>query len=200
MTAPGGYGLVLPPGWVRFGVRDGTGERTLSDLLDEAYADLPADRFGPVRKEVERRTLDVLAQAREHRALDVFAPLLGVRGRPAPASLVVSDALVPDGAAAPVGGVAAVLAALVGRTPGAELVELPAGPAVRRVEHRPAASDDEPAVVRVTYELPVPEDPGRWLVILATVPDGHEPMTSALVELTDAIVLTLRWRAPTVVL
>jgi hypothetical protein len=79
--------------------------------------------------------------------------------------------------------------------PGAEieLVDLPAGPAVRRladVESPVEGSEHTKATVSVEYFVPMPEG-GRTLLLAFSTPSLA--LRDALVELFDAIAGTLRW-------
>nr|WP_284288337.1 hypothetical protein [Angustibacter aerolatus] len=86
-----GYRLVLPPGWMRLPVRDPATPDRVEARLREAAAGQPRDAVEPLLAEAARRVRDLLAEARAAGALDLYAPLLGVRGRPVPASFVVHD-------------------------------------------------------------------------------------------------------------
>jgi hypothetical protein len=202
--APGGYSLVLPPGWLRLAARGDEGERYLAAVLDDAFAELPRDSAAPVRAELEKRVLGALAEARRAGALDLYLPLLGVRGRALPASVVVAETELPDplpgaggGLEADAEAVAALLAGVLAGAPGGTVIALPVGPCGRVEEQVPPGDRAEGlGVRRVTYHLPVPHDGRRWIVVTCSVADGLEPMTSTVVGLFDALLTTWRWRPP----
>jgi hypothetical protein len=54
----------------------------------------------------------------------------------------------------------------------------------------------EAASRRVDYLLPVPGQPGQWLIVAFATPgdgDPHGAFAALLVELFDSIMLTFRW-------
>jgi len=54
----------------------------------------------------------------------------------------------------------------------------------------------EAASRRVDYLLPVPGQPGQWLIVTFATPGDGDPegtFASLLVELFDSIMLTFRW-------
>lgn len=200
-TAPIGYAVTLPPGWLRIPVEGS--EPVIAVLLDETFGDLPRDRYGPYRAELERILREQVAGARANSGIDLYLPTGGMRGLPVAASFVVSH-LPPSGQAPP-----DVLAALAVHDGSAEPVEIAGTPGMRL--QRRAAS--EPArqhglnvdTERVTYVLPVPGRGGWLLLSFSTavtpgvaLPDGVRKdvgtLTGVLVELFDALVTTLRWR------
>jgi hypothetical protein len=200
---PGGYSLVLPPGWLRLPTRPGAAEPVLDEALDEAFAGLPRDSAAPLRAELRRRVLGLVSDARAANAVDVYVPLLGVRGRPLPASMLVALTTLPAGLAtdAGTGGTAdagAAVAGLLSRVAAdgrGTVVSLPAGLAARVETHEPPRDEGEGhGTRRVVFHLPVPFEPQRWVVVTCTVADGLPPMTETVVELFDALLTTWRWR------
>ena len=87
----GGYTLVLPPGWRRIPLRQGT-SAALRKILDDAFSRLPRDKVAPYRIEVERRMKEQIADARRNAGIDMYIPVERAASGPVPASFVVSDA------------------------------------------------------------------------------------------------------------
>jgi hypothetical protein len=193
---PSGYALTLPPGWERIPVRDGS-DAAIRDILDRAFADLPQDKYGPFRRELEAALKQHVCEAKEAHGLDLYLPVDGIRGLPVAASFVVAH-LSPE---RPGGDEAvAVIAALADGHDGTTPAEVASAPALRR--ERTAAADpgrqhnvDLPTR-RVDYVVPVPAN-GGWLLVsfsVAVDESAAEGLAGALVDLFDAIVSTLRWR------
>ena len=198
---PTGYSLVLPPGWLRLPARPGAAEPVLDEALDEAFAGLPRDSVGPLRAELRRRALALVAEARFADAVDVYVPLLGVRGRPLPASVIVAVTTLPDALSTDLGtdatadaATAGLLSRVAANGRGA-VVTLPAGPCARVESHEPPRDEGEGhGTRRVVFHLPVPFATQRWVVVNCTVADGLSPMTETVVDLLDALLSTWRWR------
>jgi hypothetical protein len=199
----GGYTVVLPPGWVRLDVRSDEALTEIDVAIEEALANGPRDSLGPLVSRLRRRAAAMVQRARDNGGIDVYLPLRGVRGRPVPASFVVAVLTLPplSGAAVARGAdldvSATLLSTVVARTPGAQALSLPAGPAVRsqRVAEPDLLSDD-PETCRVDYHLPVPGDPGRLVVVTFTTAGGGDPrddVAELLVDLFDAVMTTWRW-------
>ena len=197
-TRARGYTLVLPPGWARIPLREGT-DGVVADILDRSFAGLPADRFGPVRSELEKRLRRQTRAARDAGGLDLYLPIERVHGVTIAASFVVAEVSFDDDH----GVQARVAAALVAQEEGARLVEVDgvtgvrtervAGPAGREEQ----GEDDVPESRRVEYTVPVPGDPRRWLAIgfstLAPRESPHGDLGGLLVDLFDALMSTFRW-------
>lgn len=203
---PVGYRVVLPPGWLQLPVRHAEPATVLDAVLAEAFADLPADRYGPARRMLRDRALPLLERARADGALEVWAPLLGVRGTAVPVSVVVRDlsfAPLPSGADgdATAGLLAAVAAQATTDGGAGGVVRLPSGPAARTTRTVPGDEHSGgTAALQVTHHLPVPNAPDRWVVVTCAVPADAGPVTSTLVDLFDAMMTTWRWRDADVLL
>jgi hypothetical protein len=193
---------------MRFGVRDGSGEAAIAAALDEAFAEIPRDSSAHARAGLDARVRAALDAAREADALDLYLPLLGVRGRPVPASMVVGERLLPAGDSLPKPEqghevsdaelVAAIVAELAA-SEGGSVVDLQAGPCARlesvaQPEGGPDRADEAFAARRIDYHLPVPHEPRRWVTVACSVADGLDPLTPMIVELFDAVVGTWRWQ------
>lgn len=202
----GGYSLVLPPGWLRLPAAAGAAEPVLDEALDEAFAGLPRDSAAPLRAEMRRRVLALVAEARSSGAVDVYVPLLGVRGRPLPASVIVAVTTLPgplstdpgaagNGGTEPAGAAVAGLLSRVAANGRGAVVTLPAGLCARIESHEPPRDDNEGhGTRRLVFHLPIPHATQLWAIVTCTVADGLSPMTEAVVELFDAMLSTWRWR------
>ncbi len=194
-----GYALVLPPGWLRIPV-EGSGP-VVRDLLDRTFAGLPADSYGPHRRELKNVLDEQIAAAREIGGLDVYLPVEGARGLPVAASFVVSH--LPPASQAP----QEVLVALAADGPDSDAVSIDGAAGLRT--RRAVASDPlrqsglDTDTERVTYVLAVPGDAGWLLVSFSTAiteaavrvgPHDVRTLSETMIELFDAVVSTLRWR------
>jgi hypothetical protein len=195
-ASPSGYSLTLPPGWERIPVREGS-DQAIRDILDRAFADLPADKYGPFRRELGAGLAQHVKEAQRAHGLDLYLPAEGIRGLPVAASFAVAH-LPPGGAGEeePV----AVLAEIADGFAGARTTEVAATPALRVDRLVPADPGRQHNVDlptrRVHYIVPVPANSGWLLVSFSVAIDesAAEGLADALVELFDAIVSTLRWR------
>ena len=192
-TAARGYRLVLPPGWRRIPLRTGT-DAAVQDILDRSFEGLPADRFGPIRREVARRLDSVIRSARQTHGLDLYLPVDRVHGVTLPASFLVGETTFATG-----GESAEVLSVLLtGRTSSPVLVD---GAAAVRIDRpaaeTPRAADELAATRRVEYLVPVPGRVARWVTVgfSTTAPqDGQDgDLATILVDLFDAVMTTWRW-------
>jgi hypothetical protein len=194
-TGPTGYVLTLPPGWERIPVRDGTDE-AIRDILDRAFGHLPADRYGPIRRELAAGLAQQVMDAREAHGLDLYLPVGGIRGLPVAASFAVAH--LPPGSADD--EPAAVLGALAdgfGTATAAEVASTPALRVERAVPSDPGRQHNvDLPTKRVDYVVPVPGNAGWLLVTFSVAADESAAagLADALVELFDAVVSTLRWR------
>lgn len=195
MENPNGYRLVIPPGWVRIPLRDGTDD-ALEDLVYSRLKDLPPevskDDGMKYRLMVRRSVTRQITEARKAGGLDLYLPLTARYGIPLMASFLVST----HSAGEPAG--AALLDELSGDGARTSTEKVGGTTAVRRERVRPPdAERDVPVATRcVEYALPVPRDPGRLVsVVFSTAGDGEpeSPFTTALAELFDASMLTFRW-------
>jgi hypothetical protein len=204
-----GYTLVLPTGWRRIPVREGS-KAAIRTILDEIFARYPAgesrDQVIKHRVQLEGRLTDMVRKARAAGGIDLYLPVEYVHGTAVPASFVVSQATLgqpDDGVPADPAQVVAFLVTETGGTAGSTPVEAaPAevdGVACARTETvaAPDPGQDVPlGSRRVDYVVPVPGQPGQWLIsAFSTVGDGDPggEFARLLVSLFDAIMLTFRW-------
>jgi hypothetical protein len=93
-----GYTLVLPPGWCRIPVRQGSG-KAIRGVLDAVLAGLPAsvprDKVPVFRAELEGRLKKMVADARAKGGVDLYLPVVPVHGVPVGASFIVSEGTIP---------------------------------------------------------------------------------------------------------
>jgi hypothetical protein len=204
-VAPRGYRIILPPGWARIPLREGT-DATLEELvysrLRTVPQQIPRDRGMRYRMLVRRTVEEQVAAARGANGLDLYLPVRPRHRTLVAASFLVSEVVLPEGHGA---GVAAVGAGLAGTGVEVRAREVAGGPAVRREyvrradPGRKAAAPAAPATRHVEYALPVPHDPRRFLAVaFSTAGDGvvDSEFTTAVVELFDALMTTFRWAAP----
>lgn len=196
-----GYTLVLPAGWRRIPVREGS-KAAIRTILDEVFARYPAgksrDQVIKHRVQLEGRLTDMVRKARASGGVDLYLPVEYVHGTAVPASFVVSQAIlgVPDdGAGVDPAQVVATFVADAGDAAPAEVD----GVACARTETVAAADPGQDVPLgsrRVDYVVPVPGQPGQWLIsAFSTVGDGDPEgeFAKLLVSLFDAIMLTFRW-------
>lgn len=208
---PTGYSLVLPPGWRQIPL-DGHATDAVRELVDRAFADVPADvppdTVAGLRRRMQGQLQRALTSAREGGGTELYLPTERMGDLAVPASFVAGEVRL-DGEAARVTGEGAdpatvpvrVLARLVAGDATARAVEVGGAPAVRT--ERTAAADREQQLGvdagsrRIDYLIAVPGRPGRWLTMSCSVlevADAPE-ITELLVELFDAVMTTLRWDA-----
>lgn len=153
----------------------------------------PVDGYTPpvsiieseVEDESEESPADVIAQLLADAVTDAHsAPAAGDTDDADADRAVADEQELPPGVREVDGGIAARTETVVGRAdPAAEL---------------PGIGDDLPVVDdrQVTYTIPVPHRPGRWVVMsfsAISVPDADDRLTDALVALFDAVMTTFRW-------
>lgn len=208
-TPPAGYRLVLPPGWVRIPLREGTSEALEEFLfsgLRELPAEVPKDQGMAYRLQVRRTVEERVRQAQEADGIDLYIPVhLGdLRYRiPLAASFLVSEFIAEESDPGP----EVLLARLAGGSKNgadAEVRELADTLVVRRAYIRPPDSSSGPDSVAdfsvatrcVDYALAVPYDDRRYFTVcFSTAGDGdpQSDFSDALVELFDALMTTFRW-------
>jgi hypothetical protein len=196
----GGYTLVLPPGWRRIPLRQGT-NAALRKILDDAFSRLPRDKVAPYRIEVERRMKEQIADARRNAGIDMYIPVERAASGPVPASFVVSDAFLgpaESGGVADPAQVVAYLASEGSEGGSTRIVDLDGSAGVRVEVSVPAAPGAELPYGsrRCQYIVPVPGHGGRWLLVTFSTPGARDPdgeFATLLTELFDAIMSTFRW-------
>ncbi|KKD03922.1 hypothetical protein [Streptomyces sp. WM6386] len=201
-TAPGGYELVLPPGWVRIPLREGMKEaleKILFSHMEQVPEGIPRDDAMRFRLEMRRQLEKQARAARRNGGLDLYLPVLPRGGIFLMASFIVAELPIGRDHTIPPQAVLAQLAAE--EVPGgtATTVDVAGAPALRRVYPSTSAEQeqqDAPPTRRVDYVVPVADDPGRWISINFSTPgdgDIDSEFTDVLVELFDAVVGTFRW-------
>jgi hypothetical protein len=202
-TAVSGYELVLPAGWRRIPVRHGS-KAAIRAIFDEVFARYPQsvsrDEVIKQRVQAEGRLTDMVRRARSSGGVDLYLPVEQVHGVAVPASFVVSHASMEGpqdgGTVDPVQVIATFVAEAEHAVP-AELDGVPCARTETVAEPDPAQNVPT-ASRRADYVVPVPGQPGQWLIVtFSTVGDGDPEGDFArlLVELFDAIMATFRWRA-----
>jgi len=198
VTAPHRYELILPPGWVRIPLREGTKEaleRVLFSHMGQVPEGIPRDEAMRFRLEMRSQLEKQARAARRNGGLDLYLPLLPRGGIFLMASFIVAE--MPIGQAYEVPP-EAVLGQLVDDgIPGgaATTVDVAGAPALRR-DYRSTLDEEELLTRRVDYVIPVMGDPGRWISINFSTPgdgDADSEFTDVLVQLFDAVVSTFRW-------
>ncbi|MEU9911616.1 hypothetical protein [Streptomyces sp. NPDC051001] len=195
---PRRYELVLPPGWVRIPLREGTKEALETILfshMGQVPEGIPRDDAMRFRLEMRRQLEKQARAARRNGGLDLYLPVLPRGGIFLMASFIVAELPIGRDRTVPPQAVLAQLAAE--EVPGgtAATVDVAGAPALRRA-YRSAPHDEELPTRRVDYVIPVAEDPGRWISIDFSTPgdgDIDSEFTDVLVELFDAVVGTFKW-------
>jgi hypothetical protein len=195
-----GYTLVLPPGWCRIPLRQGT-SAAIREMLNAKFKHLPRDTVAPYRAEIERRLKQQVAESRSAGGVDMYFPVDITPLGPLPASFVVSeirlDPPADTGDPDPSLVVASLAADALG-APGTRIVDIDGASGLRAEELVAGAPGAEfsYATRSVKYTLPMPGAPGRWLLVMFATPGAADPagkFAGLLVELFDAIMGTFRW-------
>ncbi|MXM63311.1 hypothetical protein GR925_07585 [Streptomyces sp. HUCO-GS316] len=172
VTAPRRYELILPPGWVRIPLRQGTKEaleKILFSHMGQVPEGIPRDDAMRFRLDMRRQLEKQARAARRNGGLDLYLPVLP-RGE---IFLMASFG-----------------APALRRAYGSTLDEEKPSSAPEAVQQAALPTQ------RVDYVIPVPHDPGRWISINFSTPgdgDIDSEFTGVLVELFDAAVGTFRW-------
>lgn len=201
-AVPGRYELVLPPGWVRIPLREGTKEaleQVLFSHMGRVPEGIPRDDAMRFRLDMRRQLEKQARAARRNGGLDLYLPVLPRGGIFLMASFIVAEMPIGRDHTVPPEAVIAQLADddVPGGTAGT--VDVAGAPALRRAYR--CALDEEKRqgalpTRRIDYVIPVPDDPGRWISINFSTPgdgDVDSEFTDVLVELFDAVVGTFRW-------
>lgn len=185
----GDYRLAFPNGWYRIDVRPGPRKRAIQALVNRQFRGI--DGAQQLRKELEGQLMAMARGAYSAGGIEIYLCQQDILGVPVPASLVVSlTPPGPDGRALE----PEQLAATFGDGREVQVVELPAGTAVRtRRRTIPAKGDPSGNTVPVTnldLYVPVPSA-GRYLVLAFST--NLDPLADSMVSLFDAIAGTLQW-------
>lgn len=192
-----GYSIVLPPGWRRIPIQQGT-RTAIRELADEVLARRPGhlspDQVAPYRMQIEQRFSEMTKKARPLGGVDLYLPIASAHGTTIPASFIVSEGAPLAADVVDPGQVAGSLAAAGDASPA--MVD---GCKGARMEHT-APAEAAPGLPigsrRVDYVLPVPGHAGRWLIVTFSTPGDGDPageFARLLVHLFDSIMLTFRW-------
>ncbi len=193
-----GYTLVLPPGWRRIPLRQGTRD-AIRGIAGQAVARLPGrispDQAAPHRIRIEQRLAELARQARRTGGIDLYLPVERVHGTAIPASFVVASGTPTAPGLLDCGPV---IGQLLAAGDDAEPVLLDGAAAVRT--ERTAPPDPARGIgvgsLRVDYIVPVPGSGGRWLITAFSTPGDGDPageFARLLAQLFDSIMLTFRW-------
>ncbi|MFD9329433.1 hypothetical protein [Streptomyces sp. NPDC060065] len=196
-----GYTLIIPPGWTKIPLRDGTQEvvkKIVDDAAQRISSEVPKDKLVDARLELHRRLYESVSQARRRDGVDLYLPVEPLHGRIAAASFIVAkvntdfkDGVTPQD----------VLSHLVTDFDFAEPVDVHSMRGVRGervIDANPEKGVDTPSR-HVDYILPVPtiQQQSEWIVVsFSTIGDGNPKgeFSDLLVELFDAVMTTFRWR------
>jgi hypothetical protein len=200
-----GYTLVLPGGWRRIPVQQGT-RPAIRGVVDEVLRrfskGVSRDKLTRYRIDLERRLSDMAMQARSAGGIDLYLPIEYTHGVTITASFVVSQVTLPDPPAELPDAGQADTAQFVSYLTSADGDATPvviAGEAAARKESVAAADPAQQIPYgsrRVDYMLPVPgESRGMLVVAFSTIGDGDPEgqFAKLLAELFDAIMTTFRW-------
>jgi hypothetical protein len=200
---PGGYRLVVPPGWYRIDSDEGRRPRDVHRFVADQFAG--TDHLPQVRRQLEASLVDHVAKAAEEGALEMYLSALRVGPVPVSSSLVVSFLPGPGLADEPDEEDLKQMLLLAARQEAegvvadARLLTWDDGWAVRRVVHRQAPTGDDdlgqqlgPApTFGVDWFRPVPGTRGATLLLAFSSP--LLPVEEQLTELFDTIAGTLTW-------
>jgi hypothetical protein len=200
-----GYTLVLPGGWRRIPVQQGT-RPAIRGVVDEVLRrfskGVSRDQLTRYRIELERGLSDMAAQARSAGGIDLYLPIEYTHGVTITASFVVSQVTLPEPPPELPDAEQADTAQFVSYLTSADGDAAPvvmAGAAAARKESVAAADPAQQVPYgsrRVDYMLPVPgESRGMLIVAFSTIGDGDPEgqFAKLLAELFDAIMTTFRW-------
>jgi hypothetical protein len=200
------YRVIIPPTWAMIPVGDRS-DAVIDALLDERFAGLPLDSYGPRKARLGDALRDGVRSARAVGGVDLIIPTSTPWQVPLSVGIVISQ--VPSTAPS-----ALATNALVARTqkarPGSTIVETRAGNALREVvDHAPLSATAPDAAVAASgdaslselrtiyYSWPVPGENGGTLVAACTIAGGrnseYAPITEGLTELFDVMMETLVW-------
>ncbi|MET9351684.1 hypothetical protein ABZY14_01500 [Streptomyces sp. NPDC006617] len=210
VTAPRGYEIVLPPGWVRIPLREGTKkalERLLFSHMGQVPEGIPRDDAMRFRLDMRRQLERQARAARRNGGLDLYLPVLPRGGIFLMASFIVAELPIGQAHVIPRHAVITELANEGVPDGTAKQVDVAGAPALRRayglsLEEEELGSASEAVqqgalpTRRVDYVIPVPDDPGRWISINFSTPgdgDIDSEFTGVLVDLFDAVVGTFKW-------
>ena len=195
-----GYSLVVPPGWTRIPIRHGTAA-AIREIAENALAAIPGNRpsgrAAQLRDQIARRLAELAERARPLGGVDLYLPVAHLHRTAVPASFIVSEGRPPAAGIVDPARVAGYLASAVA---GASPVTVDGCPGARLESAAPAETILGMAAAsrRVDYLLPVPGQPGQWLIVTFAAAGESDPpgaFAGLLVELFDSIMLTFRWAA-----
>ncbi|WHM31466.1 hypothetical protein OH540_15965 [Streptomyces sp. BPPL-273] len=194
-----GYTLIIPPGWTKIPLREGTGE-AIKEICDDAARriahEVPKDKLTEARLEIHRRLSQVVRDAQRRDGLDLYIPVEPLHGRIAPASFIVAKVAVPLKGDVSRQDVMTRLVADFDFTEPAQVHETVGVRGERIVPALPEKEIEFPSR-HVDYVLPIPNSEGDWIVVsFSTLGDGdlEGVFSTLLVELFDSLMTTFRWR------
>lgn len=88
-AVPAGYVLVLPPGWTRIPLREGT-EQAIDKVVDGTFAGISRDEVPTARRELRLRLRHQATTARNVGGIDLYLPTERMHGFTIAASIVVA--------------------------------------------------------------------------------------------------------------
>lgn len=201
-SPPGGYKVVLPPGWEQIPLKEGTRE-TIRKIVDRVFAHppegVPRDKLTPLRIDLERRLSDVASQARRNGGIHLYLPVTLRHSTPIAASFVVSEGSLGSLEDIDPAMVVSYLASEDGGEEDGKRTATVDGAVSLRLENTAPANPAKGADYgsrRVDYVVPVPGEQDRWMVIAFSTLGGGDPddrYALILVDLFDAIMSTFRW-------
>jgi hypothetical protein len=198
------YSIVQIPGWETLSLhpRDHAAlERRINELAHGSVpAQVPRDTATPFRQEVRKEFIRVVEQAQAAGAGLLALPVEPVDGKAVPASYTVSEWRDPDpDDVAPLDLLKSIAESSAAST---EIVDVDGQPALREETIESADPEAEPLAAhagrRVTYTVSAPDSQHSWVIFtFITLGDGNPdgPLAHMLVELFDAHLTTLRWKA-----
>lgn len=200
MSGSGGYRLITPVGWSRIPLADARRDSAIERIVQRQFRGI--DNAPHLKSQLRRMLAEEASRAAESNGIELYISNLLMGPVPLESTLITSVLPVGDNGGPDLEELAAGLA-----TDGAdralescEVVELPAGRAVRRASLLNAASEsvagetvEVPATFVMEFFVPTPVPDRLLLLTFSTL---LVPIREAFEKLFDAVAGTVGWRDP----
>jgi hypothetical protein len=205
------YRVIIPPTWAMIPV-GASSDAVIDRMLEERFAGLPNDTYGPRKSRLRDALRDGVESARKVGGVDIIIPTSTPWQVPLSVGIVISQvrSTAPSELAT-----TALVAQMHSARPGSTIVDTRAGNALREVIDHDAPIDEPAGVETVAsasaaeplsalrtiyYSWPVPAN-GGTLVATCTIAGGRNSeyvqITEAISELFDVMMETLVWATAT---